>query len=516
MERLDSCSLTGLELNSPTSLMQPSRSQKENLMLSSLKKLFPNLLGKTVNDLTPESKIPIEWCCDLEGPVDWTRFFDSSLIQRWASDLLMTKQSRSKDAWLIHGLNILLTGDEAHTLSEMVQMAASQAEFHYLRVPAKAVMDLASNPRELFQLSTPVVVQLEEGPWCRVDDNSGLIDKLPSRWRDAWQTIDIDHPVVFVLCAEDGGMIHGEWRKFGAFDRCIHVQPPSATFLGQRFLTSLAGIRMGESLALNHHKVGLMLQSGFPSFDAQRLASLQLRRLVAFEQRELQFEDLSNLALRGAEEFSLAAMKPPSEMSRKKTAYHEAGHACIVVIESRGQNIPDYCSIVPARDFSGIVMQSLSYIDSQEEFTFENLLLRTRIALAGRAAEEIYFGLSGISSGANSDLSNATRVSYQMFAHAGFHPLMGLGEGVAANLAVIGLGEIDELQNDRIHRDVRQFLALQYEHVVATLKTHHNFIEAIVDRLMWDPVIDQQEMNAIINQFGLIGGPAAGQFGVKA
>ena len=51
---------------------------------------------------------------------------------------------------------------------------------------------------------------------------------------------------------------------------------------------------------------------------------------------------------------------------------------------------------MPARDFASIVMQSLSYIDILEEVTFAYLLLRTRIALAGRAAKEIYFGLSGI------------------------------------------------------------------------------------------------------------------------
>jgi ATP-dependent Zn protease len=90
-----------------------------------------------------------------------------------------------------------------------------------------------------------------------------------------------------------------------------------------------------------------------------------------------------------------------------------------------------------------------------------------------------------------------------MFAHSGFHPLMEKGEGTAANLAVIGRGEVDELQSDRIYREVRQFLETQYEHVMATLKKHHDFVNAVTDRLMWDPVIDQQEMTQIADQFGL-------------
>ncbi len=87
--------------------------------------------------------------------------------------------------------------------------------------------------------------------------------------------------------------------------------------------------------------------------------------MAASQRRALQFDDLANLAIRGSEEFSAAAVKPSSETTRRKTAYHEAGHACIAVIESQGRNVPDYCSIVPARDFAGIVMQSLSYVRLQ-------------------------------------------------------------------------------------------------------------------------------------------------------
>jgi len=446
---------------------------------------------------------PQEWLCELKGPVDWSAFYDHELIRSWADQMVVAREAKSRESWLIHGPNLLLIGDEVETLSKMVQMAASQAGFRHTRVPAAAVAELLETPRKSFESLAPVVVQLDAGDWCGEKEEPESVSPRPSGWREIWQAIDPQQPVVFVLCTEDADLIEEEWRKYGAFDRCIHVQAPNAAFLGKRFLSWLSDSALDASMPASQEKLGLMLQSEFPTIDAQRLAALQMKRLAASQRRPLQFDDLANLAIRGAEEFSSMAVKPSSEMTRRKTAYHEAGHACIAVIESQGRNVPDYCSIVPARDFAGIVMQSLSYIDGLEEFTFEYLLLRTRIALAGRAAEEIYFGPSGISSGANSDLSNATRISFQMFAHSGFHPLMEKGEGTAANLAVIGRGEVDELQNDRIYREVRQFLATQYEHVVATLNKHRDFVNAVADRLMWDPVIDQQEMTQIAAQFGL-------------
>jgi|LauGreDrversion4_2_1035121.scaffolds.fasta_scaffold04825_5 hypothetical protein len=446
---------------------------------------------------------PPEWIRELEGPVNWSHFYDFTLMRSWSNEIALARQAESLESWYLQGPNLLLKGEEVETLSEMVQMSARQAGFNHVRVPAANVADLIDAPRKVFESMAPVVVQLDAGDWCWAEDEMNWISARPNGWRETWRAIDPKQPVVFVLCVQDQDRVSEEWRNFGAFDRCIHVQTPNAAFLGQRFLSWLGASPIDASLANSQTKVGLMLQSGFPTFDSQRLAALQMRRIAASRGKQLEFDDLANLAIRGSEEFSDVAVKLYSESTRNKTAYHEAGHACIAVIESKGRNVPDYCSIVPAGDFAGIVMQSLSYVDSLEEFTFENLLLRTRIALAGRAAEEIYFGPSGISSGANSDLSNATRLSFHMFAHSGFHPLMEKGQGTSANLAVNGLGDVNELEYNRIQSEVREFLSIQYEHVVAILKGNSDFVDAVAQRLLWDPVIDQEEMIQISQQFGL-------------
>jgi hypothetical protein len=480
-------------------------------MFSVLRKWVGLSQSNSHPDTTLPDTIPIEWFQDLVGPIDWNRFYDSELLRGWADEMTKASKAESYEDWLLKGANLLLIGDEVESLSEMVKMAASQAGFRYLKVPASSVPELVESPRQLFKSIAPAFVQLDAGEWSSILDEKGLMESRPNGWRTVWQTIDIVHPVVFILCIKNGSLINPEWRKYGAFDRCIHIQTPNAAFLGQRFLTLLKSASVDNSLQANHLKIGLMLESEFPTLDEQRLAALQMKRLGASQGRPLKFDDLANLAIRGAEEFSAMAKKPSSEAKRKKTAYHEAGHACISVIESQGRNIPDYCSIVPARDFAGIVMESLSYLDGLEEFTFENLLLRTRIALAGRAAEEIYFGPIGISSGANSDLSNATRISFHMFAHSGFHPQMDLGQSTSSNLAVIGRDEIDQLQNDRIQREVRLFLSTQYEYVLDVLKKHRNFVDAVADRLLWDPVIDQLELTEIASQFSFISSAVDGK-----
>ena len=162
------------------------------------------------------------------------------------------------------------------------------------------------------------------------------------------------------------------------------------------------------------------------------------------EGRTIDFNDLANLAIRGTSEQSSKVVKASNEQTRRKTAFHEAGHACIAAIASGGANILYYASIVPTKAFEGIVLES----------AFQNMLLKTRIWLAVRAAEEFFFGHVNVSSGTNSDLAAATRMCFRLFACSAFSLGMENGQGSAANLAVLERGEVDPMQNDRISRNV--------------------------------------------------------------
>jgi ATP-dependent Zn protease len=128
--------------------------------------------------------------------------------------------------------------------------------------------------------------------------------------------------------------------------------------------------------------------------------------------------------------------------------------------------------------------------------------MRVQVMLAGRAAEEMFFGLGEVSTGAHSDLTNATSFCFGVFGFAGFHPGMGRGEGSGLNLAVLGPVDRDPVQNDRISCEVRAFLAEQYEEVLKTLAEHRAFVEAVAERLMWDPVVDGEEMAELARKHG--------------
>jgi ATP-dependent Zn protease len=108
-----------------------------------------------------------------------------------------------------------------------------------------------------------------------------------------------------------------------------------------------------------------------------------------------------------------------------------------------------------------------------------------------------------VSSGANSDLAAVSRMCFSLFAYSGFHPEMMTSDIASSNLAVLNDSEVDPIQYDRISKEVRHFLDQQYRYVMQTLEQNRGFVEAVADRLLWDPVVDQSEMIEIAVKFGI-------------
>lgn len=109
-----------------------------------------------------------------------------------------------------------------------------------------------------------------------------------------------------------------------------------------------------------------------------------------------------------------------SEEDRRLTAVHEAGHAMIAALEPHADPI-EKVTILPQGRAAGYVMQS-----PNQDRIFETrarLNARIRVAVAGRVAEEVVFGRDAITSGAMSDIEQATRIAREMVMTLGMSDL---------------------------------------------------------------------------------------------
>lgn len=105
-----------------------------------------------------------------------------------------------------------------------------------------------------------------------------------------------------------------------------------------------------------------------------------------------------------------------SEADRDLTAVHEAGHALIAALSPDADPI-EKATILPQGRAAGYVMQAPTEDRAFE--TQDRLLARIEVAVAGREAERLVFGEGAITTGAASDIEQATRAARAMVSRFG-------------------------------------------------------------------------------------------------
>ena len=149
--------------------------------------------------------------------------------------------------------------------------------------------------------------------------------------------------------------------------------------------------------------------------EAALMAARKNRRMVT--QRD--FEDAKDRVMMGAERKSMAM----TEDEKRLTAYHEGGHALIAL------NVPatdpvHKATIIPRGRALGMVVQ-LPERD-QLSMSYEQMTSRLAVLMGGRIAEELIFGKDKITSGASSDIDQATRLAKAMVTKWGFSEKLGV------------------------------------------------------------------------------------------
>lgn len=107
----------------------------------------------------------------------------------------------------------------------------------------------------------------------------------------------------------------------------------------------------------------------------------------------------------------------------KITAFHEAGHALVAVL-SEGASPIHKATIMPRGSSLGMV--TMLPEGDQTSQSFKEMVAFMDVAMGGRVAEELIFGDENITSGASSDIMNATRTARAMVTKYGFSDEIGI------------------------------------------------------------------------------------------
>jgi cell division protease FtsH len=180
-----------------------------------------------------------------------------------------------------------------------------------------------------------------------------------------------------------------------------------------------------------------------------------------------------------------------SEEEKRRTAYHEAGHA-IVGMLTPGADPVRKVSIIPRTMSLGVTISSPDA--ERTNYDIDYLKGRIKVALGGRVAEEIVYG--SISAGAESDIQQLTGIARQMVGRWGMSEAIGpiaVIPSDAQGPLLPGVSEVSEATQELIDKEVRKLVDEAYAEVTALLIEHRDKLDSLTERLLELETLDMAD-----------------------
>jgi cell division protease FtsH len=210
-----------------------------------------------------------------------------------------------------------------------------------------------------------------------------------------------------------------------------------------------------------------------------------------------EFEDAKDKVMMGAERRSTAM----TQEEKKLTAYHEAGHA-IVALNVAAADPVHKATIIPRGRALGMVMQ-LPEAD-RYSMSYKWMVSRLAIMMGGRVAEELTFGKENITSGASSDIVQATKLARAMVTEWGFSDELGqvaYGENqqeVFLGHSVAQQKNVSEATAQKIDSEIRRLIDQAYDEAREILTKKKKAFIAIAEGLLEYETLTGDEIQALI------------------
>jgi cell division protease FtsH len=227
--------------------------------------------------------------------------------------------------------------------------------------------------------------------------------------------------------------------------------------------------------------------------EAALLAARRNKRLVT----QAEFEDSKDKVMMGAERRSMAM----TEEEKLATAYHEAGHAIVNLVEP-GNDPLHKVTIIPRGRALGVTMS----LPERDKLSYSKEWCEGKIAMAfgGRVAEQLIYGKEHLNTGASSDISQATGIARRMVTEWGMSEKLGPllynenQQEVFLGQALTQRQNMSEETAKMVDEEIRRIVKHGYDRAWEILSEHRKELEGITQALMEFETISGAECEAIM------------------
>lgn len=303
-----------------------------------------------------------------------------------------------------------------------------------------------------------------------------------------------DTGIIVIGATNRADMLDPALLRPGRFDRQVYIELPDLS--GRREILDLYAKKVKVSSDVNLQDLARGT-TGFSGADLENLlneAALHAVRNGRVEISQVDVEEARDKILMGPRK--VRKMRPEDI---KLTAYHEAGHAFVSIMYADITDPIHKATIIPRGRALGMV-QHLP-IDDKVSMTVAEVRANLAIALAGRAAEEIFFGADKITTGAESDIAMATRLARYSITTAGLSPKIGL----AAINQVNTFGTRSALENasektaELVDAEVRAWLDSAHADATKLLSKNKETVRKLAEELLARETLTGDEIKKIVS-----------------
>jgi cell division protease FtsH len=326
---------------------------------------------------------------------------------------------------------VLLVGPPGTGKTLLARSVAGEANVPFFTISGSDFVEMfvgvgASRVRDMFEQAkknAPCIIFIDEIDAVGRHRGAGLGGGNDEREQTLNQLLvemdgfEANESIILIAATNRPDVLDPALLRPGRFDRQVVVPNPDIVGREQILKVHVRNVPLAPNVDLK------VVARGTPGFSGADLANLvneaalmaarRNKRLVTMQE----FEDAKDKIMMGAERRS--AMTPEEKAN---TAYHEAGHA-IVALNVPASDPVHKATIIPRGRALGMVMQLPE--GDRYSATYTWMVSRLAIMMGGRVAEELKFGKENITSGASSDIQQATKLARSMVTQWGYSDKLG-------------------------------------------------------------------------------------------
>jgi cell division protease FtsH len=402
---------------------------------------------------------------------------------------------------------VLLVGPPGTGKTLMARAVAGEAGVPFFSISASEFVEMfvgvgASRVRDLFEkakATSPAIVFVDEIDAVGRRRGTGLGNVNDEREQTLNQLLvemdgfDEHHETIVIAATNRPDVLDPALLRPGRFDRQVTVGLPDRRGRERILQIHTKGLTLAQDVNLD---AMARTTTGFSGADLANLcneAALNAARENHTEIHQLDFESAVDRILLGEKRVLVL-----DEKQRTIIAYHESGHALVAWLTPEADPV-NKVTIIPRGRALGVTEQMPG--EDQYNYSLEYLQARLAVMLGGRASEEI--ALKSITTGAESDLAEATRLARRMITRWGMGSLGPIAFATDEQQPFLGYElaqgrEYSEELAAHIDKDIQKLLNERYAFSRQLLENARDQLDLLVKALLQDEIVLQDDLVRIL------------------